>query len=743
MPFSVDDTPFGSLSVTLADVDGTLSASIMATAPATLSLAVYGAPPGVPSDGLEGQILAKATDAAWDTIWIDNYATELRAVVRNQTGATLTKGTVVYISGGAGNKPLVTKASAATESGSSKTFAILAEDIPDNQNGEATTLGLLSKVDTSAFTAGANLWLSTTAGEITETMPTTPNHAVFIGNAVRIHATQGEIMVRIQNGLELGELHDVLITTPTDGQVLKFDAATSLWKNGTDVGGVAWGGITGTLSNQTDLQNALDAKASLSGATFTGKIIGTASATDAGVNLGTVNAAPSNLTEGDIWITDRLSYRNRNGNTISTVSQNQTNNITTSANASFVLSVTQNGNGGAVRVINNGTGESFRVDDETPESTPFVISSDGRVGIGVTPDATAALAVDAGGIKFDDATVQTTAFVSGVYAPLASPVFTGNPTAPTPATADNDTSIATTAFVKAQGYLTASTVDVQVFGGPSSSGNFTWNKPTGAQVVEVFAISGGGGGGSGARQLQSVGRWGGGGGGGSGAIFFKIAASLLGSSETVTVGAGGSGGAAVTTDSTNGNNGTKGGDSVFGPITARGGNFGSGGTTSTGTGGSASLNYFWLSPSSVPSQSGGNAPSAAASLALQYYAASSGGGGGASRGAGVALPSAGGNGGSKLASTSVSSGLTTAIAGGAGGIGGTSTPATAGIDGGYWGSTGGGGGYYRPNTTGDAGGAGGWPGGGGGGGGCSDDGYDSGAGGAGGNGLVIVITYCT
>jgi hypothetical protein len=37
-------------------------------------------------------------------------------------------------------------------------------------------------------------------------------------------------------------------------------------------------------------------------------------------------------------------------------------------------------------------------------------------------------------------------------APLASPIFTGDPQAPTPATADNDTSIATTAYVKAQGY---------------------------------------------------------------------------------------------------------------------------------------------------------------------------------------------------------------------------------------------------------------------------------------------------
>jgi len=35
------------------------------------------------------------------------------------------------------------------------------------------------------------------------------------------------------------------------------------------------------------------------------------------------------------------------------------------------------------------------------------------------------------------------------YAPLASPTFTGDPKAPTPATADNDTSIATTAYVQA------------------------------------------------------------------------------------------------------------------------------------------------------------------------------------------------------------------------------------------------------------------------------------------------------
>ncbi len=50
------------------------------------------------------------------------------------------------------------------------------------------------------------------------------------------------------------------------------------------------------------------------------------------------------------------------------------------------------------------------------------------------------------------------------YAPVDSPSFTGNPTAPTPATSDNDTSIATTAFVKnaiaAQSIATSAIVNV-------------------------------------------------------------------------------------------------------------------------------------------------------------------------------------------------------------------------------------------------------------------------------------------
>jgi hypothetical protein len=61
--------------------------------------------------------------------------------------------------------------------------------------------------------------------------------------------------------------------------------------------------------------------------------------------------------------------------------------------------------------------------------------------------------------------------VSGA-APLASPALTGTPTAPTVATADNSTSVATTAFVKAQAYLTANQT-ITLAGVLSGSGTTT------------------------------------------------------------------------------------------------------------------------------------------------------------------------------------------------------------------------------------------------------------------------------
>ena len=159
-------------------------------------------------------------------------AQKLVTEVYNETGATLTKGTVVYINGGHGNLPTVTKAIATGDSTSAQTYGVIQTDITNNNNGYVVVFGSLSDLDTSAYTVGTQLYLSgTTAGAWTSTKPSAPIHLVYVGIVVRSHPTQGVVEIRIQNGYELEELHNVQITSVANGDILQYDSATSLWKN--------------------------------------------------------------------------------------------------------------------------------------------------------------------------------------------------------------------------------------------------------------------------------------------------------------------------------------------------------------------------------------------------------------------------------------------------------------------------------------------------------------------------------
>ena len=152
--------------------------------------------------------------------------------VRNNTGATITKGTVVYISGASGNKPTVSKAIATSDATSAQTFGLIQADIHNNSNGYAVVRGDLIGIDTSAMADGAQLYLSpTTAGAYTTTKPIAPYHMVYVGIVSRSHPTQGQIEVAVQNGYELDEIHDCLITSKTNKDVLSYDSASGLWKN--------------------------------------------------------------------------------------------------------------------------------------------------------------------------------------------------------------------------------------------------------------------------------------------------------------------------------------------------------------------------------------------------------------------------------------------------------------------------------------------------------------------------------
>jgi hypothetical protein len=152
--------------------------------------------------------------------------------VRNQTGATLDAGTVVYINGATGNKPTVTKAIATGDATSAQTLGMVSAAIANNGTGYVVVIGTCSGLDTSAFTEGQQLYLSyTTAGAVTTTKPYAPYHLVYIGIVTRAHPTLGTVEVRVQNGYELDEIHDVDALNPNNNDGIFYNTSTSLWEH--------------------------------------------------------------------------------------------------------------------------------------------------------------------------------------------------------------------------------------------------------------------------------------------------------------------------------------------------------------------------------------------------------------------------------------------------------------------------------------------------------------------------------
>ena len=198
-----------------------------------------------------------AGDGSLITFPVSGQAGTLVREVRNTTGATLTKGTVVYISGATGNKPTISKAIATGDSTSAQTFGLLQANIANNANGYVVCVGDLTGLDTSAISEGAQLYLSsTTAGTYTTTKQLAPAHLVYIGVVTRSHPTLGQIEVKIQNGYELDEIHDVAISSKVNNQFLVYESASDLWKNkslGTVLGGTSSQFVkgNGTLDSNT------------------------------------------------------------------------------------------------------------------------------------------------------------------------------------------------------------------------------------------------------------------------------------------------------------------------------------------------------------------------------------------------------------------------------------------------------------------------------------------------------------
>jgi len=195
-----------------------------------------------------------------------------RVVNKVNPNTTLTKASyqVVKVAGAQGQRLAVDLARANNDLNSADTLGVVIETIAPNQEGFIMTVGQIEGINTTGSLQGETwaegdvLYLSpTTAGLITNVKPNgLTGHIVVIGYVEYRHASQGKIYVKIMNGWELAELHDVYINPATlaNNDALIYDSTAQLWENTA---------LTKSLVGLANVDNTSDANKPISTATQT------------------------------------------------------------------------------------------------------------------------------------------------------------------------------------------------------------------------------------------------------------------------------------------------------------------------------------------------------------------------------------------------------------------------------------------------------------------------------------------
>jgi hypothetical protein len=166
-----------------------------------------------------------------------------RIVNKVTPNTTLTKAAyqAVRVSGATGGRLSIKLAQADTDNNSADTIGLVCETIATNQEGFIITVGQLLDINTTGSLQGETwadgdvLYLSpTTAGRLTNIKPTgATGHIVVMGYVEYSHPNNGAIYVKVMNGWELDELHNVSISSPANNEALIYESSTQLWKNKT------------------------------------------------------------------------------------------------------------------------------------------------------------------------------------------------------------------------------------------------------------------------------------------------------------------------------------------------------------------------------------------------------------------------------------------------------------------------------------------------------------------------------
>ena len=175
--------------------------------------------------------------------------------VRNNTGTTITNGTIVRVTGAQGDVPTVVRAQSIAKSGSinvdTQILGVATHDIEDNSFGYITTQGLVRGLNTNAFNDGDTLFVGTgSAGVLQNTAPRAPYEIIPVGTCVKAGpGGSGIIYVAVQQPLDFSDLSSVLIEESYHyGDLWTYIPSGSfgVWKHTNQLSGSY--GITGSLS---------------------------------------------------------------------------------------------------------------------------------------------------------------------------------------------------------------------------------------------------------------------------------------------------------------------------------------------------------------------------------------------------------------------------------------------------------------------------------------------------------------
>jgi hypothetical protein len=194
---------------------------------------------GVPTNNVETAKMRWDSDLATVVLGLnDNVPNELGFknfwLVKNQTGATITKGSLVYANGtvGASGRITIDKFIADGSIDAKYLLGITAHDLTDGTDGYVISFGKIRKVNTDTFAAGAILYPSpTVAGVWTDVEPIAPNIDMPIGFCINSHVNNGTIAIKVESGYKLHELHDLAITSPVEKASLYYSGG--LWRDTT------------------------------------------------------------------------------------------------------------------------------------------------------------------------------------------------------------------------------------------------------------------------------------------------------------------------------------------------------------------------------------------------------------------------------------------------------------------------------------------------------------------------------